>query len=124
MSIKERLKKWLGIWDLEYRIAKLDAETRTNRDHLYRQDRRIVELERQARVNREAIEKAIDNRMDLRSEFSKERQDESDKIGRIFTMGGPEAVKAFQKGELADEIIKRLEAEDAARRHTEGKMNG
>jgi len=104
MSINEWMKKWLGIWDLEYRIAKLDAETRTNRDHLHRLDRRIVELERQARVNREAIEKAINNRMDLRSEFSKERQAESDKIG--------------------EEALKRLTAEDAARRHTEGKMNG
>ena len=117
MSIKEWLKKWLGIWDLEYRIDKLHHTS-------IRYGAKVIELERQARVNREATEKAINNRMDLRSEFSKERQDESDKIGRIFTMGGPEAVKAFQKGELADEIIKRLEAEDAARRHTEGKMNG
>ena len=97
MSIKEWLKKWLGIWDLEYRIDKLHHTS-------IRYGAKVIELERQARVNREPTEKAINNRMDTRSEFSKERQEESNKIG--------------------EEALKRLEAEDAARRHTEGKMNG
>lgn len=63
--------------------------------------RRLDEVEAASRVSMEAVRKAINAKMDPRSPFDPECKAESDAIG--------------------DRVLKQLYAEDAARRHTEGK---
>lgn len=63
--------------------------------------RRLDEVEAASRVSMEAVRKAVNAKMDSRSPFDPERKAESDAIG--------------------DRVLKQLYAEDAARRHTEGK---
>lgn len=93
--IHDRLCKWLGIWDIEFRLDK-------QRTTLRELEAAMGRVEQASRVSIEAVRKAINNKMDPRSPFDPERKAESDKIG--------------------EQVLKQLYAEDRARRHTEGKL--
>lgn len=116
--IKDSIKKWLGIWDLEYKmdklVIKLDA---------VKMDQQMVRdnLATQLRINNELMHKVATSGINPAPEVPPQRSEYSSDA--LFNQAQDLWLKRKQDSDaIAESTIRRLKAEDWARRHTTGEV--